>query len=221
MDASKIQGRMLQKRLGVRAPAAVVFQALTDATELSRWFPTTAESDPRPGGSYRFRFRSAEHPGQSHTREGTFLEVLPTKRLSYTWHAPLGGTAAAGETPETKVEITLSEKGGMTDLVLTHSGFGYGPDWDRSFEAHSESWAFYVLNLRSYLEHGLDSREPVPETPGGPEAVAEPEAASEPEPLPEPAPASEPEPLPEPEAVPESGPGAKPAAEPEPEPDRG
>ncbi|HEY7727858.1 MAG TPA: SRPBCC domain-containing protein [Candidatus Eisenbacteria bacterium] len=160
MDASKSPGRMLQKRLGIRAPAALVFRALTDAAELVRWFPTAAESDPRPGGTYRFRFESAEHPERSHTREGTFLDVQPNKRLSYTWRAPLGEPGGAADAPETRVEFALNEKAGTTDVVLTHSGFGYGADWDRSFEAHSEGWAFFVLNLRSYLERGRDARAP-------------------------------------------------------------
>jgi hypothetical protein len=67
------------------------------------------------------------------------------------------------DAPETKVEVALAEKAGVTELVLTHSGFGYGPEWDRSFESHSEAWAFYVLNLRSYLERGVDSRAREPE----------------------------------------------------------
>jgi uncharacterized protein YndB with AHSA1/START domain len=171
MDAAKSPGRMLQKRLGIRAPAAVVFRALTEAAELVHWFPTGAETDPRPGGAYRFRFESAEQPEQSRTREGTFLDVQPNKRLSFSWSAPLdlpGGDAGA---PQTKVEFALSEKAGVTDLVLTHSGFGYGAGWDRSFERHSEEWAFYVLNLRSYLERGTDARSPGPEA--GTEAGSE------------------------------------------------
>lgn len=158
MDAAKSPGRMLQKRLGIRAPAAVVFQALSDAAELVHWFPTAAETDPRPGGVYRFFFESPEHPEPGETREGTFLDVQPNKRLSYTWHAPLDPPGEEPGGPETKVEFALNEKAGVTDLVLTHSGFGYGAGWDRSLEEHSERWAFFVLNLRSYLERGTDAR---------------------------------------------------------------
>jgi uncharacterized protein YndB with AHSA1/START domain len=171
MDAAKSPGRMLQKRLGIRAPAAAVFKALTDAAELVHWFPSVAETDPRPGGTYRFRFDSAEHPEQSQTREGTFLDVHPSKRLSYTWRAPLDPPGEEAGGPETKVEFALNEKVGVTDLVLTHSGFGYGTGWDRSFEDHSERWAVYVLNLRSYLEHGTDARASEP----GPGREVEPE----------------------------------------------
>jgi uncharacterized protein YndB with AHSA1/START domain len=158
MDAAKSAGRMLQKRLSIRAPAATVWKAMTDAAELARWFPTAAETDPRPGGTYRFRFEYVEHPERDHSREGSFVDLAPPKRLSYTWHAPLADAPGAEGPPETTVEISLIEKAGQTDVVLTHSGFGYGADWDRSFERHSENWAFFVLNLRSYLEHGTDAR---------------------------------------------------------------
>jgi uncharacterized protein YndB with AHSA1/START domain len=158
MDAAANPGRMLQKRLGIRAPAAAVFQALTDAAELERWFPTSAETDPRPEGAYRFRFETADAPQQGHVREGVFVDVHPPKRVAYTWRAPLPGSPEGGEAPETRVQFTLAEKAGVTELVLTHSGFGYGPAWDRSFESHAEGWGFYVVNLRDHLERGVDRR---------------------------------------------------------------
>lgn len=158
MEAAANPGRLLQKRLGIRAPASAVFQALTDASELERWFPTSAESDPKPGGAYRFLFENAEAPERTHARQGVFVEVHPPKRVSYTWRAPLEGAPAGTDAPETRVAFALSEKAGMTEVVLTHSGFGYGPDWDRSFESHAEGWGFFVVNLRNVLERGQDRR---------------------------------------------------------------
>ena len=158
MDAAANPGRMLQKRLGIRAPAAAVFQALTDAAELEQWFPTSAASDPTPGGAYRFEFEYAESPERSHVREGVFVDLHPPKRVGYSWRAPLPGAPPESEAPETHVRFTLSEKAGITELVLTHSGFGYGPEWDRSFERHAEDWGFFVVNLRSVLERGVDRR---------------------------------------------------------------
>jgi len=149
---------MLQKRLAIRAPAAVVFQALTEPAELERWFPTSAEADSKPGGAYRFRFESAESPGRSYVREGTVLDAHPNRRLAWSWRAPIREDAPGEEAPETRVDIALAEKAGVTEIVLTHSGFGYGPDWDRSLERHSEEWGFFVLNLRRMLERGEDHR---------------------------------------------------------------
>jgi uncharacterized protein YndB with AHSA1/START domain len=159
MDPTKTSTRMLQKRLGIGAPAAAVFKALTDAGDLARWFPTSAETDPRPEGAYVFRFESAESPERSRTHTGKFLEVTPPKRVSYTWRAPLAGQSPdAADAPETRVEFVLAEKAGQTEVVLTHSGFGHGADWDRSLEEHAEGWGFFVMNLRSWLERGVDTR---------------------------------------------------------------
>lgn len=158
MEPPKPPARTLQKRLSIKSPATAVWKALTDAAELVRWFPTSAEIDPRPGGAYRFRFESAQSPEKSHDRAGHFLEVVPPKRVSFAWHAPLAGAAPDTVAPETRVEFALVEKAGMTDVVLTHTGFGYGAEWDRSFESHAEGWGFFVMNLRSYLERGVDTR---------------------------------------------------------------
>ena len=43
-----------------------VFQALTEAGELVRWFPSSAESDPRTGGDYVLRFEF-EDASRNHT----------------------------------------------------------------------------------------------------------------------------------------------------------
>ena len=41
----------------IEATRERVFRALTDADELTRWFPSSAESDARTGGEYVLRVR--------------------------------------------------------------------------------------------------------------------------------------------------------------------
>ena len=53
----------------------MVFEALTDAEQLARWFPTKVESDARTGGKfvYSWEFAQAEQNG---SQQGEYLEVV-------------------------------------------------------------------------------------------------------------------------------------------------
>jgi hypothetical protein len=41
---------------------------------------------------------------------------------------------------------------------LVHGGWRDGTEWDESRRMHDEGWAFFLGNLKAYLEHGEDGR---------------------------------------------------------------
>jgi uncharacterized protein YndB with AHSA1/START domain len=72
-----------------RAPAERVFRAFIDPDAMCKWLPPHGftgrvhEMDARVGGGYRMSFTNLGN-GQSHSFGGTFLELLPSQRLSHT-----------------------------------------------------------------------------------------------------------------------------------------
>jgi uncharacterized protein YndB with AHSA1/START domain len=136
----------------IDAPPAAVFRALTDAGELSRWWTTSAESDPRPGGAFSYRFEF-EDASRDHTYEGDYHDVTADERVSYPWQTSLG---------ETTVEVRLRPSGERTELTLTHSGWGEGADWDEMVAMHEQGWTFFLDNLVAYLDRGEDLRRGAP-----------------------------------------------------------
>lgn len=142
------ENQAVHQQITVRAPAAEVYQALTEAEKLEQWFPSQVESDPRQGGSYRFEFQYPEG-GQGGTQEGIYLAVEPGQKVSYTWEA--GGN-------QTQVVFTLTARGGETEVVLDHTGFGSGPEAEKVRDLHDNVWNAYMTNLKSYLETGDDKR---------------------------------------------------------------
>lgn len=131
------------------APPERVYQVLTDPRMLERWFPTRVEADVRIGGKIRFWFESLERRGddQEHIREGVFRELVPGRKVVYTFNLPEGATL---------VTWTLVPKGAGTELKLVHSGFSEGPGSEMS--DHSRGWAFYVDNLAGVLAGENDLR---------------------------------------------------------------
>ena len=134
------------------ASPSAVFRALTDAGELSRWWTTTAESDPRTGGSFSYRFEF-EDQARNHTYEGAYHEVVEGERISYPWHAAVG---------ETRVDVSVRPSGGGTRLILTHSGWGNDAEADEAVELHEQGWSFFLDNLVAYLDRGEDLRPGAP-----------------------------------------------------------
>ena len=142
--------RSIENAVTIKASPEAVFKALTDARELAKWFPSAAESDPRPGGAFRFTFKN-ENAQHDHVREGKYLEVVSGKKVRYPWHL------SPGDAPTT-VEFTLSPRGGDTTLTLLHSGWGTGSELDNTVEMHTKGWGFFLQNLKSVLEEGKDGR---------------------------------------------------------------
>jgi uncharacterized protein YndB with AHSA1/START domain len=134
------------------ASPAHVFQALTDAQELSRWWTTSAESEPRTGGAFSYGFEFAD-ASRDHTYVGTYHDVTPNERVSYPWQAAVG---------ETTVDVRLRPRDDGTELTLTHSGWGDGAEVDEAVELHEQGWSFFLDNLVAYVERGEDLRPSAP-----------------------------------------------------------
>src|SRR5687767_4939125 len=134
-----------------RAPAERVFQAWTSPEELKKWSAPgeatvgAAEVDFRVGGAYRIRMELPD--GSVHVAVGEYREIDPPRRLVYTWRwdtQPEGQRdphAAARGTRDTLVTVEFTERGGGTEVVLTHSGFeteesraGHAQGWEGAFE---------------------------------------------------------------------------------------
>ena len=135
----------------VNAPPAAVFEALSSADRLQRWFLTRAETDPRPGGSFKFAW-DFDDAAQNGTQQGKFVELTPNKKVSYTWQA------SPAPAPLTEVAFMLTPEGAGTRVSLAHTGFGAGAEGKTARDHHSGPWDFYLANLKSYLEGGVDNR---------------------------------------------------------------
>lgn len=105
----------------IAARPSIVFEALATPEGIRTWWGPDdgpvliAESDVRPGGRFRVRFRRL--CGSEHETTGEFLEVRRPERLVMTWRW-LGG-----EDPnESRVEFDLRAVADGTELTFTHSG---------------------------------------------------------------------------------------------------
>jgi uncharacterized protein YndB with AHSA1/START domain len=130
----------------IDAPPDRVFRALTVADELGRWFASSAESDPRPGGDYMLRFEF-EDESRNHTYSGRYEAVTPNERVRYPWNGRFG---------ETTVEFVLEPRESGTEVRLVHSGWTEQATESRAL--HEQGWGFFLDNLERYVTRGEDQR---------------------------------------------------------------
>ncbi len=114
----------------IDAPREQVFRAWTEPDQLRAWWGPgeftcpEAEVDLRPGGSYRLAMRTPA--GDTFTVAGTYREVTPPERLTYTWRWE-SGPAADGS--ESLVTVEFRPQGDRTEVALIHTDFppAHGP----------------------------------------------------------------------------------------------
>jgi uncharacterized protein YndB with AHSA1/START domain len=128
----------------LRAPVKKVFRALTEPTKITKWFVGEARLDPRRGGTYRFTWLGGYRHG------GKVLEFIKNRRLALEWPTPRLG--------KTRVTFTVRPRGKGTQLRVVHSGYKTTPAWLEMYGGTQSGWAYYLMNLKSVLEHGNDLR---------------------------------------------------------------
>ena len=131
----------IEKEPFISATPQRVFQALTDKSDLERWFVQKAEVNLHPGGAIRFEW------APNVVEVGTILVLEPSHRLSYSWEAL--------EPSPTTITIEVTAENDGTRLHLTHTGIGEGENWDNYYAALNSGWNKHLANLTAWLETGI------------------------------------------------------------------
>lgn len=124
----------------IHARPEEIFPMLIQSKELTRWFPSRAETDPVVGGHYMFAYDSNDPAKASKELRGTFLEVKPNERVRFTWPAE-----------NTEVQFDIVDKGDVSEVTVLHTGFAESGN-DKSYNEHVGGWNLCMNNLKSLLE---------------------------------------------------------------------
>lgn len=140
-------------------PPGTVFRAFSEPSKKRSWFGEgpghdveTFESDFRPGGKELARYRFKEgtpFPGVELANEGTYLDVVPDKRIVTASTMSLGGKRISASL--VTFEFFPDGESGTT-LIFTHQGaFFEGADGPEMREA---GWRSLLEQLGAELSRG-------------------------------------------------------------------
>lgn len=125
-----------------KAAPEKVWRAITHPEALKRWMAPSdafkipvAEADAKVGGRYRIVMHSPD--GEVHDVSGVYREIVPNRKLVYTW--------AWKSAPERESLVTfeLRAAGGGTELTLRHEQFFDEEARDR----HNHGWIGCLARL--------------------------------------------------------------------------
>ena len=140
----------IERDVMIEAPVERVWQLVTEAEHLGRWFGDAgAEVDLRPGGAM------ALHWTEHGTSRGRIEAVEPTRLFAFRW-APFKDPGGLDPTDgnSTRVEFTLSREGDGTRLRVVESGFSTlecSDDQQRqNLEGNTEGWRLELGELQEY-----------------------------------------------------------------------
>ena len=135
---------VLKRRL--KAAPEIVYEAWTKPEQMTLWWgvaggprPPIAETDLRVGGRFRVQFWGAND--EHHSVSGTYREVVPNRKLSFSW--------AWQSTPERESMVTI-ELNPVTDgtmLTLTHEQFFD----EKARDDHSVGWNMMLDRMAAQL----------------------------------------------------------------------
>ena len=136
--------RKIEKTFVVAVSVERAWKAMTDPSELNKWY---APFDVAEDGSH-----TTEILGEERRSEVTEFDP-PHKVVTRT---TLTGHEAWGVIPGTReMTVVLEASDAGTKIVITHSGFGDGEDWERELEAASHGTDETIADLVLYLETGV------------------------------------------------------------------
>ncbi len=136
--------RTFETKLQIQALPPVVWKALTDGSELVRWFAPSALCEARVGGRVVWQW------GRLHTWALEVEAVTPGKHLRLR-HDSTVADGAGGKRP-LFVDFHLEARAHGTLLSVEHSGFGPEPAFDAEFAGIRGGWPVELRSLRLYLE---------------------------------------------------------------------
>jgi uncharacterized protein YndB with AHSA1/START domain len=133
-------------------PPATVWRALTEPALLEAWL---MPNDIAPIVGHKFNFRTQPIGDWNGIVDCEVMEVVPEKKLSYTW---LGGSEnddAYGHKLDTLLTFTLTPNAdGGTHLHLIHEGFQAD---DYAFKMLGQGWRSRTLSRLSEALRGVTS----------------------------------------------------------------
>jgi len=125
---------VVQRETQIAAQLASVFAFLTDPDKIVQWMGTEAVTEVHPGGMYLLKGVG------SATARGAFREVVPVRRLAYSFGWEGDEEVSPGSS---LIEIDLIEQDGGTLLRMTHSGLPTAA----TQASHGKGWAHYLGRL--------------------------------------------------------------------------
>jgi uncharacterized protein YndB with AHSA1/START domain len=118
------------------------FSCFTQPEQLARWWPPSAEVDPRLDGRFRMMW-----PSMGWELFGQFTAFEPDNHLAFTWqwvHRP--------ELPGRVVEVVFAPAGDGCRVTVTHGAYGNSEVEQADRQSHVDGWLHFLGRLQALTQ---------------------------------------------------------------------
>jgi uncharacterized protein YndB with AHSA1/START domain len=147
------QERFIVKTVTVKASVDDAWNAWTTTEGIKSFFAPDARVEARPGGPFEVYMNPYARPGLKGADGMVVLAVQEKKLISFTWNAP--PHLAEARKQRTAVAVRFKPAGeGLTEVRLTHTGWGEGGEWDQAYDYFDKAWGRVLENLGKRFAEG-------------------------------------------------------------------
>lgn len=145
--------RAIEREVVVPASLDQAWAAWTTREGVTSFFSPGAEIDARVGGAFHIHMDPAAPAGQRGADDMRYMAVQPKKMISFDWNAPPSLPEAREQRTFVIVRFEpVNDK--ETRVLLHHTGWGSGGQWDRAYDYFDRAWPRVLENLRKRFETG-------------------------------------------------------------------
>jgi len=145
--------RAIDKSIEIPATLDQAWEAWTTREGITSFFAPDATIEPRVGGAFRIYFDPSAPAGSRGADDMRYLALQPRKMVSFDWNAPPSLPEARAQRTFVVVRFEpLAER--STRVILHHTGWGDGGEWDKAYAYFDRAWTGVLGSLRRRFEQG-------------------------------------------------------------------
>lgn len=151
LGATQAAERAIDKEVVVNATLDQAWEAWTTREGIRSFFAPDAVVEPRVGGAFHIHMDPGGAPGMKGADEMRFMALQPKRMISFDWNAPPHLAQARQQRTFVVVRFEpVSDK--ITRVMLHHTGWGDGGEWDKSFDYFERAWPAVLANLKKRFD---------------------------------------------------------------------
>jgi uncharacterized protein YndB with AHSA1/START domain len=145
--------RSVDKEVVVNATLDQAWDAWTTREGITSFFVPDARIEPRVGGAFHIYFDPTAEPGMKGADDMRFMALQPKKMLSFDWNAPPSLPEVRKQRSFVVVRFEpVNER--QTRVLLHHTGWGDGGEWDKAYAYFDRAWGHVLSSLKQRFETG-------------------------------------------------------------------
>jgi len=145
--------RSIDKEIVVAATPEQVWSAWTTRDGIVGFFAPDAEIDARVGGAFHVFINPLAPAGMKGADDMRFMALQKPSMLSFDWNAPPSIPEIRAQRTFVVVRIEpVDDK--HTRVMLHHTGWGSGGEWDKAYAYFDRAWGNVLPNLKKRFDTG-------------------------------------------------------------------